>query len=213
MRTRRETGITLIALVITIIILLILAGISIQAITNTGLFENAKLSKEKYENAQLEEQNILADYEKQIDKYTVTIDMVDPLDYALITADGIYNCKLKNSEKYYLLKEVTLTGSNAIGYEGYDNDLTTQAVVKASVDKGYIYVDESAIGKKIRIKGAYNCGAIACNESGTRLKASSTKEEVVSDLEMVIPENTKYILFSTYATRLGNLRFNEITVE
>ena len=175
MRTRRETGITLIALVITIIILLILAGISIQAITNTGLFENAKLSKEKYENAQLEEQNILADYEKQIDKYTVTIDMVDPLDYALITADGIY--------------------------------------VKASVDKGYIYVDESAIGKKIRIKGAYNCGAIACNESGTRLKASSTKEEVVSDLEMVIPENTKYILFSTYATRLGNLRFNEITVE
>ncbi len=38
----RDKGITIVALVITIVILLILAGISIQAITNTGLFENAK---------------------------------------------------------------------------------------------------------------------------------------------------------------------------
>ena len=41
-KTRKNKGITLVALVITIVILLILAGISIQAITNTGLFENAK---------------------------------------------------------------------------------------------------------------------------------------------------------------------------
>ena len=34
-------GITLVALVITIIILLILATISIQALTSTGLFQNA----------------------------------------------------------------------------------------------------------------------------------------------------------------------------
>lgn len=42
-----ESGITLVALVITIIILLIIAGISIQAITNTELFVKAKESKEK----------------------------------------------------------------------------------------------------------------------------------------------------------------------
>ena len=40
-----QKGITLIALVITIIILLILAGISIAALTNTGLFEKAKDAK------------------------------------------------------------------------------------------------------------------------------------------------------------------------
>ena len=52
--TRKNKGITLVALVITIVILLILAGISIQAITNTGLFENAKRAAEesKYANAE-----------------------------------------------------------------------------------------------------------------------------------------------------------------
>ena len=48
-KIRKEYGITLVALVITIIILLILAGISIQAITNTGLFENAKKAQEQSE--------------------------------------------------------------------------------------------------------------------------------------------------------------------
>ena len=54
MKEKSIKGITLVALVITIVILLILAGISIQAITNTGLFENAKRTTEesKYANAE-----------------------------------------------------------------------------------------------------------------------------------------------------------------
>ena len=49
----REKGITLIALVITIIILLILAGVGISALTQTGLFEKANQAqqKSKYANA------------------------------------------------------------------------------------------------------------------------------------------------------------------
>ncbi len=38
---RKDTGITLVALVITIIILLILAGISISSLTGSGLFGKA----------------------------------------------------------------------------------------------------------------------------------------------------------------------------
>ena len=51
---KNSKAITLVALVITIVILLILAGISIQAITNTGLFANAKKAVEetKYANAE-----------------------------------------------------------------------------------------------------------------------------------------------------------------
>ena len=56
----KEGGITLVALVVTIIVLLILAGISIQAITNTGLFANAKLAKEKSIEGQLKEEITLA---------------------------------------------------------------------------------------------------------------------------------------------------------
>ena len=54
MKEKSIKGITLVALVITIVILLILAGISIQAITNTGLFANAKRAAEesKYANAE-----------------------------------------------------------------------------------------------------------------------------------------------------------------
>ena len=54
MKEKSIKGITLVALVITIVILLILAGISIQAITNTGLFTNAKRASEesKYANAE-----------------------------------------------------------------------------------------------------------------------------------------------------------------
>ena len=59
---KEKRGITLVALVITIIILLILAGISIAQLTGNGLFENAKLAKEKYKNAQEKEDAILKEY-------------------------------------------------------------------------------------------------------------------------------------------------------
>ena len=51
--SKKDSAITLIVLVIKIVLLLILAGISIQAITHTGLFEKAKQAKQesKYANA------------------------------------------------------------------------------------------------------------------------------------------------------------------
>ena len=54
MKEKNIKGITLVALVLTIVILLILAGITIQAITNTGLFAHAKKAAEesKYANAE-----------------------------------------------------------------------------------------------------------------------------------------------------------------
>lgn len=68
MKTKEKfnKGITLIVLVVTIIILLILAGVGIQGLTNTGLFEKAKLAKQKYENSQSRENEILTNYEKHI---------------------------------------------------------------------------------------------------------------------------------------------------
>ena len=69
-RTLRNTkGITLIALVITIIILLILSGITISSLTNTGLFKNAKLAKEKTEKEQKKETSLLNQYEEELNKY------------------------------------------------------------------------------------------------------------------------------------------------
>lgn len=66
-----EKGITLIALIVTIIILLILAGVTIAALKgDNGLFAYTKQAKQKSENAQLEENIILDDYENKIKYYT-----------------------------------------------------------------------------------------------------------------------------------------------
>ena len=66
---KNSKGITLVALVITIIILLILAGISISALTNTGIFQKAKDAKQKSEDAELDQNTKLDEYENEIDKY------------------------------------------------------------------------------------------------------------------------------------------------
>ena len=68
MKKKNNKGITLIALVITIIVLLILAGISISALTQTGIFEKAKEAKQKNENTQKEENLTLANYENEINQ-------------------------------------------------------------------------------------------------------------------------------------------------
>ena len=65
---KNTKGITLVALVITIIILLILAGISIQIITNTGLFEKAKEARKQNEISNIKEQIQLELYAKQSEK-------------------------------------------------------------------------------------------------------------------------------------------------
>ena len=65
----KDRGITLVALVITIIILLILATISIQSLTNTGLFQKAQEAKEKTQNAEENQAKTLNEYEDELNKY------------------------------------------------------------------------------------------------------------------------------------------------
>ena len=66
---KENRGITLIALVITIIILLILTGISISALTNQGLFKNAKAAQNATEKAEAEQGQRLNEYEEELNKY------------------------------------------------------------------------------------------------------------------------------------------------
>ena len=66
-KQEKNTGITLIALVITIIVLLILAGVSIATLTGeNGILTRAQEAKEKTEQAQRDEEAQLADLEDYI---------------------------------------------------------------------------------------------------------------------------------------------------
>ena len=72
MLSKKNKGITLVALVITIIILLILAGISISALTNTGIFAKAKDAQSKSALADAKEKMTLLLNEWQMDHVTST---------------------------------------------------------------------------------------------------------------------------------------------
>ena len=62
----QNRGITLIALIITLIVLLILSGIAIVQLTGSGILEKAKLSKVNISDAQEQENSILNEYEGEI---------------------------------------------------------------------------------------------------------------------------------------------------
>ena len=68
--TKKEKGITLVALIITIIILLILAVVSIRAITGDNILGKSETAKEKYTNSKEIEEKKLADFEESIDNET-----------------------------------------------------------------------------------------------------------------------------------------------
>lgn len=70
-RHKSTNGITLVALVVTIIILLILAGITISQLTGSGLFERAREAREKTEQAEKDENDKLLEYEDEIIKYLI----------------------------------------------------------------------------------------------------------------------------------------------
>lgn len=66
---RKDNAITLVALIITIIILLILSTIAILELKNTKLFNKATESKNKYKKAEIIENNTLDDYANKIDEF------------------------------------------------------------------------------------------------------------------------------------------------
>ena len=64
---KRERGITLVALIITIIVLLILAGVALATLTGQGnIIENAENAVGKYNNSVIKEQEILNEIEKYL---------------------------------------------------------------------------------------------------------------------------------------------------
>lgn len=67
---KKDKGITLVALVITIIILLILAGVAIASLTNKGLFDKTKIAKQNTLEGILKENIILNEYENELNEYT-----------------------------------------------------------------------------------------------------------------------------------------------
>ena len=139
MSLRKNKGITLIALVITIIILLILAGITISQLTGNGLFGKAGLAKQKtrYVSAKeiidLKLMEIQVDCEEKEDEYTIKK-----------IAEGMKETKDITIEKYYN------TETSKIKNEIEENLINLEGIV-VSVDEYSEY--KFLIGEERKIVG------------------------------------------------------------
>lgn len=67
---KNQKGITLIALVITIVVLLILSGVVINSMQQSGIIGKAQKAESEYGDASTNENVTLADYEDKIKQYT-----------------------------------------------------------------------------------------------------------------------------------------------
>ena len=111
---RRNKGITLIALVVTIIVLLILAGISIAMLTGqNGILNRAAEAKEKTRVAQEDEEKTLQGYEDIMAQYTG-------------------NLPSREETKPYF-------PNSTFSYK--EGDLSTGLVIKDSNDNEYVWVE------------------------------------------------------------------------
>ena len=107
-KLKEVRGITLVALVITIIILLILAGISISSLTGSGLFQKAGDAKTKYGEEEIIEKARIDIIKKQTEKIGKDITEKDLSDIL-----NKYGTLSNNNEETILDKTLTTN-------EGYD---------------------------------------------------------------------------------------------
>ena len=160
MLKKENKGITLVALVITIIILLILATISIQSLTNTGLFAKAQEAKEKTQNAAENQAKTLNEYEDELNKYIsgTTGENTEKLAYKVKVGDYVsYKPDTLSNEALATLK------TNLNTYSG-KSDSTINPAIKTDdmnwrvldVQKGQVrLISEVPTDSKIELKG-YN---------------------------------------------------------
>ena len=125
---KNSKGITLVALVITIIILLILAGISISALTNTGIFQKAKDAKQKSENAALDQNTKLDEYENELDKY-LPKQLVDKVNDGTIKVGDYISYTPDGASTENILQELATYSGNT------DSTKNTTSTLTQEIDK------------------------------------------------------------------------------
>ena len=200
---KKETGITLLALVITIIVLLILAGITIGAITgDNGIIQNALSAKEKTEIANereiVEEATVRAMGKNKRgnivkDELQEELDKITGEGKTIVTEDKEelgYFVKFVDSGRIY---KVSIDGD--VQYLGKENELITQADIIADPESNttaeLIQQVDLTVKTPIEIEGAEYSLVYAWNQD---------KENA--------PEDTKFL----EANLIGEGRIRTTTV-
>lgn len=171
MNIGNKRGITLVALVITIVILLILAGISIIGLTKAGVLKNAELAKEEYQKSVKKEENDLNKINEYIkgnrENNTKESELIQEVTFEVIETKGI-SIKVQINVK-------ETNENDARGYFVYIND-----EVVAVKDENIIKIEKLNIATEYKIK----CGVIDKNgniKESLENKVQTLEKEVLYD--------------------------------
>ena len=142
---KNEKGITLIALVITVIIMLILAGVAISALTGDGgLFNKSRKSAEAYEDASNKEAKQISDLMNALDGY------IDDLN-SDNKAPSVAKLEVSNiTETGFTL---TATGKDNVGiskYEFYIKGENGEYTLEKTIESGDTTVTYEVTGKNLQ---------------------------------------------------------------
>ena len=166
-----KRGITLVALVITIVILLILAGISIIGLTKAGVLKNAELAKEEYQKSVKKEENDLNKINEYIkgnrENNTKESELIQEVTFEVIETKGI-SIKVQINVK-------ETNENDARGYFVYIND-----EVVAVKDENIIKIEKLNMATEYKIK----CGVIDKNgniKESSENKVQTLEKEVLYD--------------------------------
>ena len=224
----KDKGITLIALVITIIILLILAGISISALTNQGLFKNAKAAQNATEKAEKEQGQRLNEYEDEINKYLNNSNedkkevklVADNINKVLSTTDNTELKDAKNNkivvpagfkivngattvDKGIVIEDVTETATKGSQFVWVPVGTITKADgTTATITLGR-YDFDATTGKESAYSGSYI--EEDANDTSTLKKYGNTIAKNITNFKKSVAQNGGYYI-GRYEARTATAR-------
>ena len=148
-------------------------GISISALTNTGLFGKAKEAKEKSKNAEREQSQTLSEYEKELNKYT-SADLASNINNFFDVTTELHD---ENENKI-----VVPAGYKIVVNDDTNNAMTVEKGIVIEDDRGneYVLVPCTTEDSKMQLQYKRTEWDVE-NDNGT----SASKDE----LTLTCPEN------------------------
>ena len=197
-KTKSQSGITLVALIITILVLLILAGVAIKSIQDGGILTKAQQAADKYTQAQNDELASLDELTGEIALMNPKIGAVAGLDKGDFIKYGNDLCLVlynDNTEGLQIISTQILGEQTLSGVDGFENRVKYfKDACSSYINKRYGAIDARVPGytfneiNNIEIKNTYKLelddGTIKTINSYGRPDSSITTE--VDNLSTVL---------------------------
>ena len=182
---KNKKGITLIPLVVTIILLLILAGLSIRALSGeNGLIERTKIAKEENKKAEYKEKLIIAKTEAIVEKGGQDITLDEYIEQ--IKSDKIEGIKsiekITNDKASVITKEgyIFIITVNTIEYYDNENTLPEMNIKDSNIE--FVFEPNTWTNKKVEV-------TVSKKENKYTLQLSKDAEKWTTTNKMIFKEN------------------------